>query len=195
MKQSPFFAHLGRLRWIKRWGLMRNAYEENVMEHGWEVAVIAHALAVIRSEIFHRPIDADRVAAAALYHDVSEAITGDLPTPIKYHSPAIRDAYKDLEQKASQELLALLPETLKPAFARILLPEAIPEEFRVLIKAADRIAAYLKCCAERQAGNTEFVNAEQEIREKIRQLELPEVDYFMAVFVPGYELTLDRLVL
>jgi len=165
------------------------------MEHGWEVAVIAHALAVIRSEIFHRPIDADRVAAAALYHDVSEAITGDLPTPIKYHSPAIRDAYKDLEQKASQELLALLPETLKPAFARILLPEAIPEEFRVLIKAADRIAAYLKCGAERRAGNTEFVNAEQEIREKIRQLELPEVDYFMAVFVPGYELTLDRLVL
>jgi len=195
MNESPFFAHLGRLRWIKRWGLMRNAYEENVMEHGWEVAVIAHALAVIRGEIFQRPIDAERVATAALYHDVSEAITGDLPTPIKYHSPAIRDAYKDLEQKASQELLALLPEALKPAFARMLLPEAIPEEFCVLIKAADRIAAYLKCCAERRAGNTEFVNAEQEIREKIRQLELPEVDYFMAVFVPGYELTLDRLVL
>ncbi|QJD29334.1 5'-deoxynucleotidase [Methylococcus geothermalis] len=195
MNESPFFAHLGRLRWIKRWGLMRNAYEENVMEHGWEVAVIAHALAVIRSEIFHQPIDADRVAAAALYHDVSEAITGDLPTPIKYHSPAIRDAYKDLEQKASQELLALLPEELKPAFARMLLPEAIPEDVGAIIKAADRIAAYLKCCAERRAGNTEFVNAEEEIREKIRQLGLPEVDYFMNVFVPGYELTLDRLVL
>ncbi|MDD2769401.1 MAG: 5'-deoxynucleotidase [Methylococcus sp.] len=195
MNDSPFFAHLGRLRWIKRWGLMRNAYEENVMEHSWEVAVIAHALAVIRSEIVRHPIDADRVAAAALYHDVSEAITGDLPTPIKYHSPAIRDAYKDLEQKASEELLAQLPEELQPAFARMLLPEAIPEEVSVLIKAADRIAAYLKCCAERRAGNTEFVNAEEEIREKIRQLELPEVDYFMDVFVPGYELTLDRLVL
>ncbi|MDF9391377.1 MULTISPECIES: 5'-deoxynucleotidase [Methylococcus] len=195
MNQSPFFAHLGRLRWIKRWGLMRNAYEENVMEHGWEVAVIAHALAVIRGEIFRRPVDADRVAAAALYHDVSEAITGDLPTPIKYHSPAIRDAYKDLEQKASRELLALLPEALQSAYARMLLPDEIPEEVQVLIKAADRIAAYLKCCAERRAGNTEFVNAEEEIREKIRQLGLPEVDYFMAVFVPGYELTLDRLVL
>jgi 5'-deoxynucleotidase len=195
MNQSPFFAHLGRLRWIKRWGLMRNAYEENVMEHGWEVAVIAHALAVIRNEIFQRPIDADRVAAAALYHDVSEAITGDLPTPIKYHSPAIRDAYKDLEQKASQELLALLPEALKPAFAQMLLPEAIPEEICVLIKAADRIAAYLKCCAERRAGNTEFVNAEEEIREKIRQLRLAEADYFMDMFVPAYELSLDRLVL
>ncbi|QXP82826.1 5'-deoxynucleotidase [Methylococcus sp. ANG] len=195
MNESPFFAHLGRLRWIKRWGLMRNAYEENVMEHGWEVAVIAHALAVIRGEILHQPVDADRVAAAALYHDVSEAITGDLPTPIKYHSPAIRDAYKDLERKASRELLALLPEELKPAFARMLLPEEIPEEVHVLIKAADRIAAYLKCRAERRAGNTEFVNAEEEIWERIRQLGLPEVDYFMEVFVPGYELTLDRLVL
>ncbi|MEW6038643.1 MAG: 5'-deoxynucleotidase [Pseudomonadota bacterium] len=195
MNESPFFAHLGRLRWIKRWGLMRNAYEENVMEHGWEVAVIAHALAVIRSEIFRQPIDADRVAAAALFHDVSEAITGDLPTPIKYHSPAIRDAYKDLEQKASLELLALLPESLKPAFARMLLPEEIPEDVRAIIKAADRIAAYLKCRAERRAGNTEFVNAEEEIREKIGQLGLPEVDYFMDMFVPSYELTLDRLVL
>jgi 5'-deoxynucleotidase len=195
MNESPFFAHLGRLRWIKRWGLMRNAYEENVMEHGWEVAVIAHALAVIRSEIFRQPIDADRVAAAALFHDVSEAITGDLPTPIKYHSPAIRDAYKDLEQKASLELLALLPESLKPAFARMLLPEEIPEDVRAIIKAADRIAAYLKCRAERRAGNTEFVNAEEEIRGKIGQLGLPEVDYFMDMFVPSYELTLDRLVL
>jgi 5'-deoxynucleotidase len=195
MNQSPFFAHLSRLRWIKRWGLMRNAYEENVMEHGWEVAVIAHALAVIRGEIFHQAIDADRVAAAALYHDISEAITGDLPTPIKYHSPAIRDAYKDLERKASLELLALLPEALKPAFTRLLLPEEIPEDVRAIIKAADRIAAYLKCCAERRAGNTEFVNAEEDVREKIRQLALPEADYFMEVFVPGYELTLDRLLL
>jgi 5'-deoxynucleotidase len=195
MKRSPFFAHLSRLRWIKRWGLMRNAYEENVMEHGWEVAVIAHALAVIRSRIFHRPVDAHRVAAVALFHDVSEAITGDLPTPIKYHSPAIRNAYRDLEARATRELLAVLPEELKPDFATAMLPELIPEEIQLLVKAADRLAAYLKCKAELRAGNQEFIHAAQEIEEKIRQLDLPEVNYFLEVFVPSYALTLDRLLI
>lgn len=191
---SPFFAHLSRLRWIKRWGLMRNAIDENVMEHSWEVAIIAHALAIIRKEIFHQPIDANAVATAALYHDASEAITGDLPTPIKYHSPAIQSAYQNLENRAANELLDLLPKELQPAFAALMLHEQSSDDIRLLIKAADRIAAYLKCQAELRSGNQEFESAAKEIADRIQQLELPEVDYFMREFAPSYGLTLDRLI-
>jgi 5'-deoxynucleotidase len=174
---------------------MRNAIEENVMEHSWEVAIIAHALAVIRCEILQQPVDANAVATAALYHDVSEAITGDLPTPIKYHSPAIQSAYLDLETRAAKELLQLLPTELQEAFTALVLPKGVPDDIRQLIKAADRISAYLKCQAELRAGNQEFESAAHEIAESIKQLELPEVDYFMRVFAPSYSLTLDRLVM
>lgn len=191
---SPFLAYLGRLRWIKRWGLMRNAIDENVMEHSFEVAIIAHALALIARRVHGRKIDPAAVAAAALYHDAHEAITGDLPSPIKYHSEAIRRAYRSLEREATAELLLLAPAELRPDYAALMEDEALPPEHLALIKAADRIAAYLKCRAELKAGNTEFESAAAEIGAKLSQLEMPEVDYFLRVFAPCYELNLDRLV-
>jgi 5'-deoxynucleotidase len=196
MSTSRFFAYLDRLRWIKRWGLKRNVIEENVMEHSWQVATIAHALAIIRFEVLKNPSDeftTDEVATTALYHDCSEIITGDLPSPIKYHSSTITEAYKRIEDEAETEILTLLPEVLQGQFRKFLLHrEAHPEVAR-LVKAADLISAYLKCAAEIHAGNQEFTRAEAEIEQQIRQLNMAEVDYFMANFVESYQLTLDEL--
>lgn len=191
---STFYAYLTRLRWIKRWGLMRNAYQENVMEHSWEVATIAHALALIKNRYFNGRLDANAVAAAALYHDVTEVMTGDLPTPIKYHSRAIQQAYKTIERQAGQELLKLLPEALQGDYQALIDAAALPEELSGIIKAADKIAAYLKCQAELKAGNAEFEAAAEELAYKISRLELPEVEFFMRVFAPSCGLSLDRLV-
>lgn len=193
MINSAFFAYLTRLRWIKRWGLMRNAYPENVMEHSWEVATIAHTLALIRNRYFGGAIDANAVAVAALYHDVTEVITGDLPTPIKYHSVAIQQAYKTIEHQAEQELLKLLPAELRADFQAVLSPDADAEEREELIKMADKISAYLKCKAEQHAGNQEFNTAADEILKKIQYSNRPEVKYFMEVFAPACGLTLDKL--
>jgi len=191
-----FFAYLDRLRWIKRWGLKRNVIEENVMEHSWQVATIAHALAIIRFEILNKPsseFTPDEVATTALYHDCSEIITGDLPSPIKYHSKTITDAYKRIEDEAENEILSLLPDTLQPSFRKFLLHKEIHPDVAALVKAADLISAYLKCQGELQAGNKEFSSAELEIKNTIRHLNLPEVDYFMSNFVRSYQLTLDEL--
>ena len=193
MKSSSFYAYLNRLRWIKRWGLMRNAYSENVMEHSWEVATIAHALALINNSYFAGSVDANAVAAGALYHDVTEVITGDLPTPIKYHSPAIQQAYKDIEQQAGRELVSLLPVELQEKYRAILSTEQQSPEQVELIKVADKISAYLKCQAELKSGNQEFKHAAEELLNKIEQSDLPEVAYFMKMFVPACGLTLDRL--
>lgn len=193
MTVHRFFAYLSRLRWIKRWGLMRNVVEENVMEHSWQVATIAHALAVIRNRLFGGHCNPERVATAALYHDCSEIITGDLPTPIKYHSDTIRDAYKAIEKEAEQDLLSQLPDTLQDDFRPFLVQQELDDATLSLIKSADLISAYLKCQGELSAGNQEFSKANQEIERKIRQLERPEVDYFMATFVESYQLTLDEL--
>jgi len=190
---SHFFAYISKLRWIFRWGLKRNTIPENVMEHSWEVATIAHALALIRKRIFGGDIDPAAVATAALYHDCSEVITGDLPSPVKYHSAAIQQAYQSVERAAQQELVALLPPELKEDFARLLLSDRQPPEHRQLVKAADTIAAYLKCEAELTAGNREFEKAAEDIRQRLAADPLPEVDYFMARFAPGYRLTLDEL--
>ncbi len=193
---SPFFAYLSKLRWVIRWGMKRNVVQENVMEHSWEVATIAHALALIRNRLYQGQVDANAVAAAALYHDVSEVITGDLPSPVKYHSDAIRDAYKSIEAKAEQELVALLPEALQSAFAGYMIEHQLPEEHRQLIKAADTIAAYLKCQAEIAAGNHEFSSAGKDIERRLKAYDaLPEVGYFLSEFLPGYRLTLDELML
>ncbi|TNF36708.1 MAG: 5'-deoxynucleotidase [Gammaproteobacteria bacterium] len=193
---SPFFAYLSKLRWVIRWGMKRNVVQENVMEHSWEVATIAHALALIRNRLYDGQVDANAVAAAALYHDVSEVITGDLPSPVKYHSDAIRDAYKSIEAKAEQELVALLPEPLQASFSAYMLEHALPAEHRQLIKAADTIAAYLKCQAEIAAGNHEFSSAGKDIERRLQAYdELPEVAYFLKEFLPGYRLTLDELML
>ncbi|PCM44226.1 5'-deoxynucleotidase [Marinobacter sp. ANT_B65] len=190
---SHFFAYVSRLRWIKRWGLMRNAIEENVATHSWEVATLAHALALIRNRHFGGRVNADRIAAAALYHDATEVITGDMPTPVKYHSKVMREVFGDIEHKAEAELLALLPDDLREDFAPYLQESRLPAEDRELIKAADRLSAWLKCQAEVRAGNREFEPAEKQIRQRLEREPLPEVAYFMEVFAPGYEKPLDNL--
>ncbi|MDT4330165.1 MULTISPECIES: 5'-deoxynucleotidase [unclassified Methylomonas] len=190
---SSFYAYLSRLRWIKRWGLKRNAHAENVMEHSWEVAVIAHTLALIKNRYFGGDVDANAVAAAALYHDVTEVITGDLPTPIKYHSPEILGAYRRIEQQAETELLNLLPEALRDAFQPLLCQALLPESQRQLVKAADKISAYLKCQAELKAGNAEFELAAKQLAVDIEALQQPEVVFFMEAFAPSCGLTLDGL--
>lgn len=190
---SSFYAYLSRLRWIKRWGLKRNAYEENVMEHSWEVAVIAHTLALIKNRYFDGQIDANAVATSALYHDITEVITGDLPTPIKYHSPAILSAYKQLEQQAEQELLQLLPDALQADFSALIDHNQMSESHQQIIKAADKISAYLKCQAELKAGNAEFEIAAVQLEREIEAMDQPEVGFFMLYFAPNCGLTLDDL--
>lgn len=197
-KASHFFAYLSRLRWIKRWSLMRNAIHEDVAVHSWEVATVAHALAVIHNKVVKgntggQIIDAHKLATMALYHDATEVITGDMPTPVKYHSDAMKQAYKGIEQKAQHELLALIPCELKSDFADVLIEESFSEIQQTLLKAADRLSALLKCRAELRAGNREFEQAEKDISARLNEMNCPEVDYFLTVFAPGYEMTLDNL--
>ena len=191
--QSYFFALLSRLRWIKRWGLMRNAHQENVMEHSWEVAVIAHALAVIKNTHFDGQVDANAIAVEALYHDVTEVMTGDLPTPIKYYSEGIKTSYKEIEKKAESELIKMLPDSLTNVYGHILQEQKHPESHREIIKAADKLSAYLKCQSELKAGNEEFTEAAEQLKIALQQMELPEVDYFIDKFVAGYGMSLDKL--
>ncbi len=190
---SSFYAYLSRLRWIKRWGLKRNACDENVMEHSWEVSVIAHTLALIKNRYYHGTLDANAIATAALYHDITEVITGDLPTPIKYHSPEISAAYKRIEHQAEIELLALLPIELQADFAALIDHETMQPEHVQIIKAADKISAYLKCQSELKAGNLEFETAAAQLASAISALEQPEVVFFMKAFAPSCGLTLDGL--
>ena len=189
--QHRFFALISRMRFITRWGLMRNSYEENVQEHSHMVAVLAHGLAMIQREILHEPADPDRCASAALFHDASEILTGDLPTPIKYYNPEIRSAYKDIEAVSCEKLLELLPEELRAGY-RPLLFESDPE-VRVIVKAADKLSAYIKCVEELKAGNTEFRSAAEQTREALGQMHLPCLDYFLEHFMDSFELTLDEL--
>ncbi|MGE5453113.1 MAG: 5'-deoxynucleotidase [Acidobacteriota bacterium] len=189
---SPFYAHLSRLRFIKRWGLMRNAVEEDVAQHSWDVAVLAHALAVISRDVFGQAIDPNAVATRALFHDATEAITGDLPTPVKY-SPAMRQATAHLEDQISQEMVALVPPVLRPAIKSVLDHHEWPDAEARLVKSADRLAAWLKCRAELRYGNREFEQAAQQVRAKIDEHMTPEVDYFLQTFGTAYELTLDSL--
>jgi 5'-deoxynucleotidase len=190
---SSFYAYLSRLRWIKRWGLKRNAHEENVMEHSWEVSVIAHTLALIKNRYYGGNLDANAIAAAALYHDITEVITGDLPTPIKYHSEAITAAYKKIEKQAEIELLKLLPDALRSDFQALIHHDLMPEEHVRIIKAADKISAYLKCQAELKAGNAEFEIAAEQLARALEAYQQPEVVFFMRAFVPSCGLTLDGL--
>jgi len=190
---SSFYAYLSRLRWIKRWGLKRNAHDENVMEHSWEVAVIAHTLALVKNRYYGGQVDANAIATAALYHDITEVITGDLPTPIKYHSEEISAAYKRIEQQAETELLGLLPLALQADFKALIQHDLMPPEHVQMIKAADKISAYLKCQAELKAGNLEFETAAEQLALAIGALAQPEVIFFMKAFAPSCGLTLDGL--
>lgn len=190
MSQS-FFALISRMRYIGRWGLMRNSLPENIQEHSHMVAVIAHSLAVIGRDIYGKSTDPDTCATVALYHDASEILTGDLPTPIKYNNEAIKSSYKDIEQRACFKLLELLPEELKKSYRPLLMNT--DEETCAYVKAADKLSAYIKCIEERKAGNNEFISAEQQTLDILRVNPLPEVDYFIQNFIPAFELTLDEL--
>ena len=189
--RSHFFAYVSRMRFIQRWALMRNTAPENVQEHSHQVAVLAHALAVIRNEKFGGSIDPGLAAAAALYHDASEILTGDMPTPIKYGNPAIQAAYQDVEAVAERKLLAMLPEELREAYAPVL-TEVDPEVAR-LVKAADKLSAYIKCVEELKAGNAEFREAAAQTRRALEGYGLPEVDCFLETFMDSFSLTLDEL--
>ena len=191
--QSKFFAYLSRLRWIKRWGLKRNIEPENVMEHSWEVATIAHALALIKNRYFNGNLEPHKIATAALYHDASEVITGDLPTPIKYHSTMITESYHNIERQAVRELTYLLPKELQQDFEYFIDDEKQEQEVRDLIKSADTISAYLKCRYELNNGNKEFSIAVKSIDEKLDSYDSPVVRYFVDVFVSSYDMTLDDL--
>ncbi len=190
--RSHFFAYMARMKFIQRWGLMRNTQPENDAEHTAQVAMIAHALAVLRNVRFGGDVDAGQVAALALYHDAGEVITGDLATPIKYFNPEIKEAFHRIEGVASRKLLDMLPADLRPAYAPLFEPDAASPAWR-LVKAADRIAAYAKCVEELKAGNNEFALAAQSIERSIRALELPEVEAFMEDYMPSFSLTLDEL--
>ena len=190
--QYPFFAYLSRMRYINRWGLMRNTFQENIQEHSHMVAVLAHALAVIRRDVFGGDADPGLAAAAALYHDAPEILTGDLPTPIKYYNPDIRDAYREVEQFSAHKLLHMLPEALRPSFAP-LLREGYDPGLRTLVKAADKLSAHIKCVEELKAGNDEFKQAAEQTLEALQGYGLPELDYFLEHFLPAFGLTLDEL--
>ena len=188
---SHFFAYLGRMKYILRWGLMRNTQPENIQEHSLQVAVIGHGLAVISNKYFGGKIDADRVVTLAVYHEASEVITGDLATPIKYFNPNIKQAYKSIEKMALDKLLSMLPDEMKPEY-RPLLNQEDCAEYRFM-KAADKISAYLKCLDELKAGNREFEKATNSIRRELDALDMPEVGYFLEKFAPSFSLTLDEL--
>ena len=191
MKEN-FFAYISRMRYIGRWSLMRNSLPENIQEHSHMVAVLAHALGVIRRDVFHVPCNPDEAATVALFHDSSEILTGDLPTPIKYHSNEIRDAYKEVEALACHKLLDTLPEELRGAYEPLLAGET-EERVHDLVKAADKLSAYIKCIEERKAGNNEFLSAEAQTRKILEESHMPEVDYFLEHFIPAFELNLDEL--
>ena len=187
-----FFALISRLRHISRWSLMRNNIIENVQEHSHMVAVIAHALAVIRRDVFGGSADPGMAAASALFHDASEIFTGDLPTPIKYFNPDIMSAYKYVESVASSKLLSALPAEMRPAYQPLLSPD-VNDDVMILVKAADKLAAYIKCLEELNAGNPEFRLAAEQSQKKLAALNMPEVEYFIEKFIPAFDLTLDEL--
>ena len=187
-----FFAYISRMRYIGRWSLMRNSLPENIQEHSHMVAVFAHALGVIRRDMFGRPCDPNAAAAVALFHDSSEILTGDLPTPIKYHSAEIREAYKQVEDLACHQLLNTLPPELRPAYEELLIGQT-QEALHDLVKAADKLSAYVKCIEERKAGNNEFLSAEKQSRRALEESGLPEVAYFLEHFIPAFEKDLDEL--
>ncbi len=186
-----FFAYISRMKYIDRWSLMRNSVTENIQEHSHMVAVLAHALAVIRRDVFGEDCDPNACAAEALFHDATEIFTGDLPTPIKYYNPAIRDAYRQVESVAADKLLSMLPREMRGAYAPLV--RGTEGEVHRLVKAADKLAAYIKCLEELEAGNGEFANAAQETLAALKKMELREVSYFLEHFAEGFGLTLDEL--
>ena len=189
---NEFYALLGRMRYITRWGLMRNSFSENLSEHSYMTAVLAHALALIRREILHlEGPDPDRCAVAALYHDASEILTGDLPTPIKYYNPEIKTAYKEVERIAGNRLLDMLPGQLRESYAKYVLED--DKELEPIVKAADKLSAHIKCLEEQKAGNTEFDSAAKQTWEAMKAMNRPELDWFLDFCLGAFALNLDQL--
>ena len=189
---NEFYALLGRMRYITRWGLMRNTFSENIQEHSHQVAVLAHALALIRRDILHLPTpEPDRCAVAALYHDASEILTGDLPTPIKYYNPEIKDAYKQVERIAGNRLLDMLPPALRGSYEQLVLED--DKELEPFVKGADKLSAYIKCVEEQKAGNTEFDSAAELTMQTLKAMGREEMDWFIQNCLPAFSLNLDQL--
>ena len=189
--QHRFFALISRMRYICRWGLMRNTFEENVQEHSHMVAVLAHGLAMIQRDILGQPADPDRCAAAALFHDASEILTGDLPTPIKYYNPDIKHAYKEIEAVSCRKLLSMLPQQLQEGYAPLLM-ESDPQ-VNLIVKAADKLSAYIKCVEELKAGNSEFESAAIQTEQALRAMVLPCLQWFLDHCLDSFRLNLDQL--
>lgn len=187
-----FYAFLDRMKYIRRWSLMRSVRDENIMEHSQQVALLAHALAIINNKIYGGSADAEKCVMYSVYHECSEVMTGDLPTPIKYFNSSIHGAYKTLEDRACDKLLKMLPDELAEEIAVYVKPDVSSGEYR-LVKAADRLAAYIKCLEEQRCGNTEFEKAKKSIEEDLHSRKMPEVEYFMENFIKSFYLTLDEL--
>lgn len=190
--KHTFFAYLARMKYIKRWGLMRNSVPENDAEHTLQTAMIAHGLALIRENIFHEPCDGEHCAMLAVYHDASEVFTGDMPTPVKYFTEDLRDRYQEIEDKARERLLQTLPDELQKAYRPYIL-DMEKDPLWPLVKAADTLSAYLKCAEEKQAGNSEFEEAFRTTENKLRKMQLKEVDWFLDHFAGSFSLTLDEM--
>lgn len=189
---SNFFAYMNRMKYIERWSLMRSTRKENVMEHSEQVAMFAHAIALIGNKLYGKSYDANRIGMIAVYHETSEVITGDLPTPIKYFNPDIKTAYKALERSSSEKLIDMLPEELKEEYRSLIL-DPKPEEHKIM-KCADKLSAYVECVEELKAGNREFAKAEKSLKKELEAYsDLPECRYFIENFLPSFDLTLDEL--
>lgn len=192
MKENHFYAMLSRMKYINRWGLMRNTRNENLCEHSLEVAFVAHALGIINNEVYGGNINAERLAILGMYHDVTEIITGDMPTPVKYYNPVIRNAYKEVEKVAGKQMLSGLSSEIRDRYESVLTETEEEKELWKYVKAADKISAYIKCLEERKTGNMDFADAEQTIYKAITDMHMNEVDYFMKEYIPAYMLTLDE---
>ncbi len=186
-----FFAMLSRMKNIRRWALMRNTRSENICEHSHEVAVIAHALALITNRRYGGSVDAERCVMLAVYHDVPEILTGDMPTPVKYYNPAIREAYRQVEESACDKLIEMLPADLRGEYDALIRPRDKDSEEMKLVKAADKLSALIKCIEETSQGNREFASARRATEEAIRAMNIPAANEFLANYIPAYELTLD----
>ncbi|MBE7088087.1 MAG: 5'-deoxynucleotidase [Clostridiales bacterium] len=187
-----FYAFMDRMKYIKRWVLMHSYREENIMEHSQQVTMLAHALAIIKNKIYGGSVNVERVVLYSMYHECAEVLTGDLPTPVKYLNASINVAYKDIEEKACDKLLTMLPEEIASELTPYVKPDTNSEEYKIA-KAADRLAAFVKCLEEKKSGNTEFLKAEKSIEKDLLSRNMPEVNYFFEHFIKGYMLTLDEL--
>lgn len=192
-QKNTFFAMMARMKYINRWALMRNSYQENISEHSLEVAMLSHALAVIGKKRLQREYDIERIVMLAMYHDCTEIITGDMPTPIKYGNTQIQEAYQQIEREAAFRLLNMLPEDLREEYESYFVEKPEDAQARSIVKAADKLSALIKCIEEEKAGNQEFQKAKETIEKAVRRLECPEAEIFCQEFLPEYYRTLDEL--